>query len=370
MGGARIDRPTVTLGRARRASPCLDAGGAGLSYDTPMDRWTRCAATGSLLALLACGGTAPQPTPEPTPAPTPRPDVLAAVRASGRLRVGVELNAPPMFYADSAGKPSGFEWEVVEAVARHMGVVPQAVGIGWPDLPRALADGHVDAIVAGWIAAPELAVSWSDSYLETGLALAVPRGSPIRSLEALQGKRIVVYPDPSLERWFAQKLPGAKLERVQDGLVDVMLGTGADAVVYDFPYLASELYPQRAKARIVALNLHRFGYAFMLPQGQPSLLDAVNEGVRAVRLTPEYAGWLRTFFRVDEMALDLFDLAAPGPGELERGRQVVAPDWTSLRDIAAKEYGDAARWLEIWHANERRIPFPELVPPRTTLQIP
>lgn len=319
-----------------------------------------------LCAVVACRAPAPEPA-AATPVPTPAADALEVVRSRGVLKVGVELNAPPMFFTAADGSPSGFEWRVVESVAAHMGVRAEPIGIGWPDLPRALREGHIDAIVAGWIAAPELPVSWSDSYLESGLALAVPRGSPVTTLEALQGKRVVVYPDPSLDRWFNQKLGQSKLEKAQDGLIEVMLGTGADAVVYDFPYLAAELYPQREKARIVALNLHRFGYAFMLPQGQAALLDAVNEGVRATRQRPEYATWLREFFRVDEVAADLFDLA---PTPKESGRTHTTRGWTGLREVAQAEYGDAARWIDIWHANERIVPFPELVPPKAVLRIP
>jgi cystine transport system substrate-binding protein len=272
-----------------------------------------------------------------------------------------------MLYAGPDGALTGFEYEVTQAVARELGLTASFVLGTWSDLPAALGQGVMDAVVAGWIPRAELPVSWSETYLESGLCLVVVKGSPIRTVADLRGRKVAVYPDPGVTEWTQTHLAESQLTVTTKGLYELVAQGEVDALVYDFPYVCSEILPYRDRLRIVGINLSRFGYAVMLPRGELALVDAVNQAIRTVKMSEPYGRWLRSWFQLDDLGRDVLDL---GPSPQRGGRTYTTKGWESLREVARQLWKDPARWVDLWHANGSHVPFPELVPPGTLLTVP
>lgn len=139
-----------------------------------------------LLSLCLLVGISPvsAQTVEATPA-ADKPAVL-------RWAADPDSNAPYTFYG-SDNKLTGFEYEIIEAVARKMGRTPQFVQNDWDGLIPGLGRGLYDCVICGIEITADKAgeVLFSNPYYVTFEQLVVRQGTPpISSLAQLSGKEI------------------------------------------------------------------------------------------------------------------------------------------------------------------------------------
>ncbi len=73
-------------------------------------------------------------------------DLLDKVKSSGTLVVGLEGTYPPFGYRDPAGKLTGFDVDVITAVANKLGAKPQFVTTEWSGIIAGLQAGKFDVI--------------------------------------------------------------------------------------------------------------------------------------------------------------------------------------------------------------------------------
>jgi polar amino acid transport system substrate-binding protein len=110
---------------------------------------------------------------------------LAAIREGGAIRLCAHPNSLP--YASRTAEPPGFQVELGQSLASQLGV---SLTMGWIlisyDLPRTDCDIILDEI-ADPDAPPDFGIKLSKPYYRSGVALAVPSGSPITSFAALNG---------------------------------------------------------------------------------------------------------------------------------------------------------------------------------------
>ncbi len=317
----------------------------------------------SILLLAACSKPAEPPPPEPTP-----PPALEDIQARGVLRVGLENHSPPMYFLGEGGRPDGMELKLIHAIAAELGVSVEILPITWASHAEAVRNRVVDVIISGWLPTESLGMDWSTSYLESGLCLVVAKGSPIRSISGLTGKRVGLYIDPAAEAWAAEALRSSTILSVEDGYFDLLTAGELDAVIYDYPFTLGEIGAHADAARIVQLNVHPFSYAAMLPAGEPALKAAIDAAIAAVRARPEYAQWLQAYLLP---AGDLARVLDLDPPEQKPGTRVhPVQEGETLRTIAARLYGDEARWKDLWRANKAVVALPELLPAGTKLVVP
>ena len=143
------------------------------------------------------------------------PDALAAIRASGTMRVAVTAGSPQVF-ATGTGL-DGFDVDVARAIGKRLGVEVQI---------SAVDPSQVEA--GGWDEAWDLAIDSEVStarraagldvgeryYTRTG-AVVVPEGSPISRLSDLAGAAVCTVDGSLAQRWI-------------DGSLDLVDGTAAD----------------------------------------------------------------------------------------------------------------------------------------------
>jgi polar amino acid transport system substrate-binding protein len=111
---------------------------------------------------------------------------LASIKASGAVTLCAHPNSLP--YASRTAEPPGFQVELGQALAKQLGV---SLTLGWIlisyDLPRTDCDIILDTI-ADPGAPPDFGIGLSKPYYRSGVALVVPRGSPIASVAMLNGQ--------------------------------------------------------------------------------------------------------------------------------------------------------------------------------------
>jgi polar amino acid transport system substrate-binding protein len=214
----------------------------------------------------------------------------ARIKESGVWRVGMDPSFPPFESIDpSTGRPVGLDVDLVNAIAGRWGVRAEIVSLGFDELVDAVASRRVDSAVSAlpvfeWRTQE---VSFSAPYIEAGVVLAVPRGSPISGPEDLVGRRVAA-------EWGAEgDAQVRELQRRLDGNVELVLresanaalqavgGGQADAVVTDAVSLA--LF-NRNGAELVAVGkpLRNDPYVVVVPKGAPLLLVDVNQALAAM----------------------------------------------------------------------------------------
>lgn len=319
------------------------------------------------VAVATAVPAAPPPPPavEPPARPTAEPakpaaqsvptGVLAKVRKSGVLRVGMEPEAPPMNFIDGQERRQGLDVQIASAIARRIGAGRvEVVEADYDELPGLVSSGAADVIMGGYVADPSIeGIDWSDGYLDFGLALVVKQGSAIKEPKHLAGKKVGIYADPAAREWVETNVPSV-------GKIEEFQGTGwfreldqgnVDAIVYDYPFAVEELKPFR-RLRIVKLNLNESQYAVGLPTRNDELLDAVNAAVKEVRNSEEFGGWVKQY-----LATGAVDAA---PVAKDAKVYVVKPGDT-LSGIASSQLGSADAWPRIWDLNKSRLGNPHLI---------
>ncbi len=306
--------------------------------------------------------TVPAETPS-TPSPT---GVLARIRESGVVRVGMEPDAPPLHFINDRKQEDGFDFRLAGLIAESLGAKRvQVVELDYEELPAALVEGRIDLIMAGYVPDPSITgVVWSNGYLDFGLCMIVQEGmaSTFRSPADLAGKRIAIYDDPAAERWVQENIPNARISKFSgdDGWFEAVENDQADALIYDYPFAAEEI-KSHPRTTIVKYNLNQSKYAVAIPEGNFDLVYEVNQAIDKFRATPRYAEMMREYL---SSSSEIFTKPVAG----RRTYTVRAGD--TLTKIAAGELKDINRWKEIWDLNRDRVANENLIYPRLVLLMP
>ncbi len=136
----------------------------------------------AMMALLAVGVLAT------VSAPGCRPDALRAVERRGRIVVGTAADLPPYEFKDAGDRLAGFDVELMDEIARRLGVAVQWKDMRAEALLGALERREVDAVIASLVPAPELSplADFTDAYLVSPEVVVVRKGSDIAIADLTQ----------------------------------------------------------------------------------------------------------------------------------------------------------------------------------------
>ncbi len=116
---------------------------------------------------------------------------LNQVIKRNRLVVGMEVKFFPFEYADTDGRPIGFDVDLAKIAARELGVRIEIKDMEFSGLIPALQEGKIDMIISGMTRTPARAktVSFTQPYFEAGLCALIsnkraPEVSEIDQLNA------------------------------------------------------------------------------------------------------------------------------------------------------------------------------------------
>ena len=252
------------------------------------DRWANLAALAlaTLGALGACGG------PE-----TPGTGALARVRARGEIAWGADIQGGEPYLFEDPAEPShmiGFEVEIMDAIAKRLGVRHRVVQCNWSNLVPSLRRGDFDIALNGIEAttARQQLMLLSRPYYVYGETLAVRSGSPYRSLDELRGKRIA-----TLNQTVAHDILRARpvepvlYEGVEEPYIDLVEGR-VDAVLLD-NIIADRYGCPKQGVECLPGDIARGTYVIGIRKSDPDLAAAIDEALGAVVASGELERILR-----------------------------------------------------------------------------
>lgn len=226
---------------------------------------------------------------------------LAAFSAHAQdvLRVGTDATFPPMEYVEG-GKRTGFDIELVEAVAKTLNKRVEWIDIDFKGLVPGLVSKRFDMAVSAIYITDERkkVVDFTDSYYAGGLVALVKEGNTaIKTLADLNGKKVTVQVGTKSVSYLAANYPQVQLVEVEKNqemfnLVDI---GRADAAVTGKP-AAFQYVRTRGGQRVLEQQLTTEEYGMALRKDTPELTKAVNGALAKLKADGTYAQIVKKWF--------------------------------------------------------------------------
>jgi polar amino acid transport system substrate-binding protein len=279
------------------------------------------------LAVFACDGGDP-------PGQT-----LAGITQRGEITWGADKAGGEPYVFEDPADPStlvGFEVDVMDAIAKRLGVKQRMVQHSWSQLVPSLERRDFDIIMNGLEATQERRdrILLSDPYFIYAETLAIRKGDPYMSIFDLAGKRV-----GTLNQTYAFDIIGmiptmavAPYEGNEEPYIDLELGR-VDAVLLD-NIIADRYGCKRPKLRCLPYEIARGSYAIGIRKEDGELKAAIDGALAAMRKDGELEKILRKWKLWDHRQNEVAgDSKAPPPRELDWNVfvQFVEAAWLTLK---------------------------------------
>ncbi len=168
------------------------------------------------------------------------PPLPAAIKAAGVLKAGVRCDQPPYGYKDETGKFAGVETDMAIQIAAWAFGSPDKIELTCVTaenrIPQ-LSGKKVDLLIATLGVTPERArvIDFSKPYRWGGSDILVAKDSPIKKLDDVAGKIVIMLKGSTQAKWFEDNMPkvdNLRLNTASDALQSLKQGRG-DAYTHD-----------------------------------------------------------------------------------------------------------------------------------------
>jgi polar amino acid transport system substrate-binding protein len=221
-------------------------------------------------------------------------DRLDEIKSRGKLVVGVSDTTPPFSFRKSAdGTLTGYDLDLVRAVAKRMGLPLEMVPLSSAERIPLLQQGRLDFVATSMTRTPERLreVDFSHIYFVTPHAVIVKKSSDITSVRQLAGRKASSASTSTAGGNLKEAVPGVTLVYVRDyAIAFAALKDGSvDAFTTDQTVLAAlvrqdahpEDYlflPDFAKSRNVG---------FAMKKDEPRMKAAIDQALLDIEASGE-----------------------------------------------------------------------------------
>lgn len=210
-------------------------------------------------------------------------------RKTDELVVGMDLSYPPFETIDAAGQPTGVSVELARALAKNLGRPLKIENIPFVGLIPSLQNGRIDCVISSMTDTPERrnAISFSNAYLATGLALLVNSQSGYQSLADVDqtGKTIAVRLGTTGESWARQNVKNASLiamDKENTAVLEVIQGK-ADGFIYDQMSIWQNQQKNPESTRALLAPIRKEEWAIGVRKDNEALRNQINAFLKTFR---------------------------------------------------------------------------------------
>ena len=234
--------------------------------------------------------------------------LLTFTAASGgerpRIVVGGDHENPPYEFLEN-GEPTGFNIELIRAVAEAAGIDVEFRLGAWSKVRQELEQGKIDAL-AGMYYSPKRSqlLDFSVPHTMVTSGIFVRNGSPIRSIEDIKGKEVIVQKGDVIHDYlrehnltphiFAVTNPADELRLLASGRHDCAVMPSR----FQGEYLKRTL--RLNDLRDISTDLPPFRYCFAVRKGNQELLYRLDEGLNILKVNGKYREIYEKWFGVYE----------------------------------------------------------------------
>jgi|GEM_PF-3903261 len=232
---------------------------------------------------------------------------LAAVPAdaAATIRVGSDHDYPPYEFNDRNGNPTGFNVELIRAVCEAAGLQAKIrLGV-WNEVRTDLEKGEID-VIAGMYHSPDRArtLGFSLPHNMVSPALFVRDNSDIETFDQARSREIAVQKGDIMHDYLVEKNFTLRIVTVDDPVKALTLLAGGS---HDGVLLSSRIqglyFIERQGLegiRVVDTPLSPRPYCFAVRKDREDLVQKLNEGLTALKLTGQYDDIYKKWFGVYE----------------------------------------------------------------------
>ncbi len=215
------------------------------------------------------------------------------------LTVGSDIPYPP-FEQGRAPNYTGFDVELMEALAENIGREAEFQDTSFDTIFRDLAQGRFEAVASATTITDEReeTVDFTNPYYFSEQAILVKEGSDVDSVEKLSGATVGVQQGTTGEEFVEEKGDAGELRPYPQGpdAVNALKSGVLDAVVLDIP-VAENAVDAGGDIEISAAIPTEEEYGFVVPQGDEELLEEMNEALEELKddgtFTTIYEKWFK-----------------------------------------------------------------------------
>lgn len=235
--------------------------------------------------------------------------------ASIPLRSAGDADFPPYEFLDADGQPDGFNVDLLHAVAARLERPLDSSLKTWAEARAALVAGEVDIVAMYAADFRDAEFLFSSPFLIINHEIFVHQeGVEIASLRDLAGLRVLVQRDSWLHEQLNNQEIGAELVLV-DSERDALLGLAdarADSALVS-TQVGRRVLQQEGLDYLVTSGgpLLPATYAFAVSRDQPTLLEAVNNSLGALRASGEFNQLYQDWFGEPPPPMPQPDAAPP-----------------------------------------------------------
>ena len=222
--------------------------------------------------------------------------------------VAMEPTFPPFEMLDSkTGKITGFDVDLIKAIAKDQGFQVEINALGFDGLIPAVLTGKLDMSISGFTITDKRAkvINFSDPYIDAGIGvLKRSDDDSIQTLDDLKDKTAVVQIGSSGQKVAEDLKASGKLkavvvmDNVALAVADLIKGR-ADVVVNDVT--VNVAYAKGSNGVIVMLKtpLNKEEYGIVVSKSNPELLEKVNKGLANIRANGTYDKIYAKYFKAE-----------------------------------------------------------------------
>lgn len=210
------------------------------------------------------------------------------------LNIGTNATFTPFEFVDEKTKDySGFDMDLIRAVAKEMGYVAKIHNIAFDGLIPSLDAGTINVIVSGMTITEERAkrIVFSEPYYKSGLSIMVKaNNTAINSFEDLEGKKIAVQIG-TVGAIHAKKIPNATVREfnsASETFMELKAG-GVDVAINDLP--VNQFYIKQMKekdTKLVGSVVNVEGFGIAVAKKDAALMVEINKALVKLQQNGEY----------------------------------------------------------------------------------
>lgn len=248
-----------------------------MSVPRPIPRARRMAlGVGLVAAVLLAAGCAKSDTGTKT-------DGGVKLVAQGKLTTCTHLPYPP-FQLEKKGKIVGFDVDLIDLVAKKLGVQQKIVDTPFETIQTgvSLNGGKCDIAAAGMTITDERTkhIDFSAPYFDATQALMAKKGTKLKSLDAVESKHLKLGSQAATtgEKYAQEHKADPRSYKDSAALLNGLRSGQVDAIILDYPVIQGWLKKKANDAYAVAGQIdtgEKYGFA-VKKGGNPKLLKTVN----------------------------------------------------------------------------------------------
>lgn len=203
------------------------------------------------------------------------------------LTVGSDCDYPPFIYMEG-NQAAGFEYELLDAVAKDMGLTLEYIEPqDFATLPTQVAGGNkMDLACSSITITPEreAVIDFTNPYFEANQACIVNKSSGYTSLSDLEGKKIGAQTGTTGYSWASEHIGAIEIQgcgQISEGLQSLQAGN-IEALILDAPIAEYHTQNNFKEMKLISVIPTGEQYGFAVSKDNPALKAAVNKSLRNI----------------------------------------------------------------------------------------